>query len=81
MSKDHLIADAESQMESSLSLFAEEQIPSALAVCIERHRARVINLVTSLRGIGLSDKAIRESVRTVIESYEEELLVALNTLN
>jgi len=47
---------------------------------MERHKARVAELGASLRSAGMPEDAIRTSVRSVVASYEQELLAALSAL-
>ena len=55
-------------------------LPPGIISSIERHKARVAELVTALRGAGMSDDIIDSSVRSVVASYEQELVKALRDL-
>jgi hypothetical protein len=57
-----------------------EALPPQIALSMERHKARVAELVASLRSAGMPEDAILTSVRSVVASYEQELLAALSAL-
>jgi len=55
-------------------------VPPALAASINRHRAHVEQLATSLRAAGMPDAQIEASVSVLIASYRSELIPALKSL-
>ncbi len=60
--------------------FAGMEIPDALHESIERHRANLFRLITSLQSAGVSDEQIETSVSVIVASYKEELLRAIKTM-
>ncbi len=52
-------------------------IPAELLDSVMRHQSHLASLVTSLRAAGLSEDMVETSVRTLVDSYADELTVAI----
>ena len=52
-------------------------LPPELRASVQRHQAHLAALVDSLRAAGVDEGTIEASVRQLVESYGEELAVAL----
>ncbi|RXD03834.1 hypothetical protein EQZ23_16210 [Sphingomonas sp. UV9] len=55
-------------------------IPAELLDSVRRHQSHLASLVASLRAAGLSEDMVDASVRTLVDSYAEELTVAVRGL-
>lgn len=55
-------------------------IPAELLDSVRRHQSHLASLVASLRAAGLSEDMVDSSVRTLVDSYAEELTVAVRGL-
>lgn len=55
-------------------------IPAELLDSVRRHQSHLASLVASLRAAGLSEEMVDASVRTLVDSYAEELTVAVRGL-
>ena len=60
--------------------FAELEIPEPLQQSLARHRDHLAQFVMSLRSAGLSETQIEMSVSVMVESYKQELLLAIKAL-
>jgi hypothetical protein len=65
---------------SGADVLAGDDIPVALQASVERHRANLARLITSLRRAGIGDSQIEASVSAVIASYKADLVVAIKFL-
>ncbi|MES3083350.1 hypothetical protein [Sphingomonas faeni] len=52
-------------------------IPAELLDSVLRHQSHLASLVASLRAAGLSEDMVESSVRTLVDSYADELTVAI----
>lgn len=55
-------------------------IPAALLDSVKRHQVHLASLIASLRAAGLHEDMVDASVRTLVDSYAEELTVAIRGL-
>lgn len=56
------------------------EIPSELLESVHRHQAHLSALVVSLRAAGLGEDVVDASVRTLVDSYADDLSVAIRTM-
>lgn len=56
------------------------EIPSDLLDSVQRHQAHLSALVTSMRVAGVEDTMIEASVRALVDSYADELTVAIRSM-
>lgn len=56
------------------------EIPFQLLDSVLRHQAHLLALVESLRAAGLDESMVDASVRTLIDSYADDLTVAVRTM-
>ncbi len=60
--------------------FADLEVPEALQVSMERHRANLAQLVRNLHSAGVSEEQIEASVSMLVESYRQELIRAIRMM-
>lgn len=53
------------------------EIPAALLDSVMRHQRHLAALIASLRAAGLQEDMVDASVRTLVDSYAEELKIAI----
>lgn len=53
------------------------EIPAELLDSVVRHQAHLAALIASLRAAGLQEDMVEASVRTLVDSYADELTVAI----
>ncbi len=53
------------------------EIPAELLGSVTRHQSHLAALISSLKAAGLGDDMIESSVRTLVDSYADELTVAI----
>ncbi|KQM65576.1 hypothetical protein ASE75_04775 [Sphingomonas sp. Leaf17] len=53
------------------------EIPDALLASVTRHQAHLVDLIATLKAAGLDDAMVESSVRTLVDSYADELTVAI----
>lgn len=73
MDGDQILEEARTR----LAFAGEHDLPPVLSKSMDRHRARLLELVGSLRAAGLPEDAVRSSTRAIMASYEEELFAAI----
>ena len=56
------------------------EIPSELMDSVMRHQANLAALIASLQVAGLGEDIVNASVRTLIDSYAEELTTAIRAM-
>lgn len=56
------------------------EIPAALLNSVYRHQAHLAALVASMKAAGLQDDMVESSVRTLVDSYAEELTAAVREM-
>ncbi len=56
------------------------EIPPQLLESVLRHQSHLASLVTSLRAAGLGEDVVEASVRTLVDSYAEDLTVAIRAM-
>jgi hypothetical protein len=56
------------------------EIPAQLLASVHRHQAHLGALVSSMRAAGIDGDAIEASVRTLVDSYANELTTAIRNL-
>jgi len=56
------------------------EIPEALLGSVKRHQVHLASLVASLRAAGVHEDMVDASVRTLVDSYAEELTVTIRGL-
>ncbi|NYD92024.1 hypothetical protein [Sphingomonas melonis] len=55
-------------------------IPPELAASVARHQAHLTALIASLRAAGIDEDTVAASVRTLVDSYADELTDALREM-
>lgn len=63
-----------------LDLPCQAALPMPISKCLARHGRHVVDLIASMRVIGVPDEVVRHSVRAIVASYEDELVAALLAL-
>ena len=53
------------------------EIPAELLDSVVRHQTHLAALISSLRDAGLDEQTVETSVRTLVDSYADELTVAI----
>lgn len=53
------------------------EIPAELLASVQRHQAHLGALITSMRAAGVEDSTIESSVRTLVDSYADELTTVI----
>jgi hypothetical protein len=56
------------------------EIPAELLHSVSRHQAHLAALIASLQAAGLQDDMIETSVRTLVDSYADELTTAIRAM-
>lgn len=56
------------------------EIPAELLDSVKRHQAHLSALVVSLRDAGLGEDVVEASVRTLVDSYADELTAAIRSM-
>lgn len=56
------------------------EIPAELLDSVDRHQVHLAALISSLRLAGLDEATVDASIRTLIDSYAEELTVAIHAM-
>ncbi|OWK32526.1 hypothetical protein [Sphingomonas mucosissima] len=56
------------------------EIPAELLASVHRHQAHLSALVASMRAAGIASEAIEASVRTLVDSYADELTTAIRSM-
>lgn len=56
------------------------EIPTELLASVRRHQAHLAALVASLRAAGLDDRTVDASVLTLVDSYAQELTIAIRAM-
>jgi ABC-type antimicrobial peptide transport system ATPase subunit len=56
------------------------EIPAELQDSVMRHQAHLAALVTSLRAAGMQEDVVEISVRSLVDSYAQELTLAIRTM-
>ena len=56
------------------------EIPAELLTSVERHQANLSALIASMRAAGIEGDAIEASVRTLVDSYADELTAAIRSM-
>jgi hypothetical protein len=56
------------------------EIPPELLDSVVRHQAHLAALIASLRDAGLREDMVESSVRTLIDSYADELTLAIRQM-
>ncbi|WP_277970860.1 hypothetical protein [Sphingomonas echinoides] len=68
------------QLEPTSSSADPFEIPSELLESVRRHQSHLSALIVSLRAAGLDDDVVDASVRTLVDSYADDLTVAIRTM-
>lgn len=55
-------------------------IPPELAASVARHQTHLAALIASLRAAGIAEDMVAASVRTLVDSYADELTAALREM-
>jgi hypothetical protein len=69
------------QLQPSPSAAEPLEIPAELLSSVTRHQTHLAQLIASLKAAGLQDDMIESSVRVLVDSYAEELTVAIRSMN
>ena len=56
------------------------EIPPELLSSVLRHQTHLSTLIASLRAAGLEEKVVDASIRTLVDSYAEDLTVAIHAM-
>lgn len=56
------------------------EIPSELLPSVRRHQAHLSALIVSMNAAGIDNEAIEASVRSLVDSYADELTVAIRNM-
>ncbi|MEB0284646.1 hypothetical protein [Sphingomonas sp. 10B4] len=56
------------------------EIPPQLLDSVLRHQSHLASLVASLRAAGLGEDVVEASVRTLVDSYADDLTVAIRAM-
>jgi hypothetical protein len=56
------------------------EIPAELLDSVNRHQAHLAALIASLQAAGLQEDMIDASVRTLVDSYANELTIAIRAM-
>ena len=56
------------------------EIPPQLLESVLRHQSHLSALITSLRAAGLGEDVVDASVRTLVDSYADDLTVAIRAM-
>lgn len=56
------------------------EIPAELLDSVHRHQAHLAALIASLQAAGLQEDMIEVSVRTLVDSYADELTLAIRAM-
>lgn len=56
------------------------EIPAELLGSVSRHQAHLAALIASLQAAGLQEDMIEASVRTLVDSYADELTAAIRAM-
>jgi hypothetical protein len=64
----------------TLAASASLEVPAELLDSVARHQANLTALVASLRAAGLDENMIEVSVRTLTDSYADELTTVIREL-
>ena len=59
---------------------ASPTIPPELAASVARHQAHLSALIASLRAAGIDEDTVAASVRTLVDSYADDLTVAIRAM-
>ena len=68
------------QLERTSSSADPFEIPPELLESVRRHQSHLSALIVSLRAAGLDDDVVDASVRTLVDSYADDLTVAIRTM-
>ena len=68
------------QLQPAPSVAEPLEIPAELLGSVRRHQANLTALIASLRSAGLQDDIIETSVRTLVDSYADELTTAIRAM-
>jgi len=68
------------ELEPTPSVAEPLEIPAELLSSVNRHQAHLTTLVASLRAAGLPTDMIETSVRTLVDSYADELTLAIRAM-
>jgi hypothetical protein len=55
-------------------------MPPELAASVARHQTHLAALIASLRAAGIAEDMVAASVRTLVDSYADELTAALREM-
>lgn len=56
------------------------EIPTELLDSVQRHQHHLAALIASLRAAGLDDSLVDSSIRTLVDSYADELTSAVRAM-
>lgn len=56
------------------------EIPAGLLESVRRHQAHLSALIVSLRAAGLDEAMVDASIRTLVDSYADDLTVAIHAM-
>lgn len=56
------------------------EIPAELLESVHRHQSHLAALIASLRAAGVGEDMVEASVRTLVDSYANDLTVAIRTM-
>jgi hypothetical protein len=56
------------------------EIPPELLESVQRHQTHLAALIASLRAAGVGEDVVETSVRTLVDSYADDLTVAIRSM-
>lgn len=68
------------QLNPSPTFASAVDIPAELMDSVIRHQAHLAELIVTLRNAGVSEEVVEASVRTLVDSYADELTIAIRGL-
>ena len=68
------------QLEPAPTAAEPLEIPTELLASVHRHQAHLSALIASMRAAGVASDAVESSVRTLVDSYAEELTTAIRSM-
>lgn len=68
------------QLQPTPSTAESLEIPAELLASVHRHQAHLFALIASLRAAGLGEDIVDASIRTLVDSYADDLTVAIRAM-
>ena len=68
------------QLQPTPSVAEPLEIPAELLASVQRHQTHLAELIVSLRAAGLDEDVVDASIRTLVDSYADDLTVAIRAM-